>query len=187
MLEPFVLRKNFDFIQQFLSFDVGLQNELDKIWYFWNLGTTVTSIVDHSHFFHIKVEDPRLARLFFITSVYASCSSAERRDLWAGLHQISLSMDGPWLGGRDFKVIAHNGKRTSRNTRDSDTSNFAYMMMDLASQMQGILERVRDAEYRVDEAELDHERDHYPSHRDILHQAQAVLYRTLFIYENFWK
>ncbi|KAL2526288.1 Uncharacterized protein Adt_11342 [Abeliophyllum distichum] len=142
-----------------LVLDIDSHNESDTIWCFWNLGTTVTLIVNHPQFLHIKVEDPRLARPLFITLVYASCSPVRRRDLWAGLHQISLSVDGPWIIGGDFNVIAHNGERM----------------------------RIRDAECRVDEAEMDHERDPSPSHRDTLHQAQAVLNRTLSIEEAFWK
>ncbi|KAL2491746.1 Uncharacterized protein Adt_27374 [Abeliophyllum distichum] len=53
-----------------------------------------------------------------------------RRDLWMGLHQISLVVDGPWMVGGDFNVIAHNGERTGHNTRDRGTSDFADMMMD---------------------------------------------------------
>ncbi|KAL2500199.1 Uncharacterized protein Adt_25749 [Abeliophyllum distichum] len=93
-------------------------------------GTTVDSCVDHPQFLHIRVEDPRLSRPMYITPVYASCSSAGRRDLWMGLHQISLTVDGPWMVGRDFNVIAHNGERTGHNTRDRGTSDFADMMMD---------------------------------------------------------
>ncbi|KAL2512765.1 Uncharacterized protein Adt_18365 [Abeliophyllum distichum] len=130
ILEPFVLKKNFDFIRRSLAFDVGLENESSKIWCFWNLGTTVASCVDHPQFLHIRVEDPRLSRPMYITPVYASCSPAGRRDLWMGLHQISLVMDGPWMVGGDFNVIAHNGERTGHNTRDRGTSDFADMMMD---------------------------------------------------------
>ncbi|KAL2453242.1 Uncharacterized protein Adt_49258 [Abeliophyllum distichum] len=130
ILEPFVLKKNFDFIRRSLAFDVGLENESGKIWCFWNLGTTVASCVDHPQFLHIRVEDPRLSRPMYITPVYASCSPAGRRDLWMGLHQISLVVDGPWMVGGDFNVIAHNGERTGHNTRDRGTSDFADMMMD---------------------------------------------------------
>ncbi|KAL2498245.1 Uncharacterized protein Adt_23795 [Abeliophyllum distichum] len=130
ILEPFVLKKNFDFIRRSLAFDVGLENESGKIWCFWNLGTTVASCVDHPQYLHIRVEDPRLSRPMYITPVYASCSPVGRRDLWMGLHQISLVVDGPWMVGGDFNVIAHNGERTGHNTRDRGTSDFADMMMD---------------------------------------------------------
>ncbi|KAL2497861.1 Uncharacterized protein Adt_23411 [Abeliophyllum distichum] len=130
ILEPFVLKKNFDFIRRSLSFDVGLENESGKIWCFWNLGTTVASCVDHPQFLHIRVEDPRLSRPMYITPVYAFCSPTGRRDLWMGLHQISLVVDGPWMVGGDFNVIAHNGERIGHNTRDRGTSDFVDMMMD---------------------------------------------------------
>ncbi|KAL2476812.1 DNAse I-like superfamily protein [Abeliophyllum distichum] len=67
-------------------------------------------------FLHIRVEDPRLSRPMYITPVYASCSPAGRRDLWMGLHQISLAVDGPWMVGGDFNVIAHNGYSGSQYT-----------------------------------------------------------------------
>ncbi|KAL2532641.1 Uncharacterized protein Adt_05992 [Abeliophyllum distichum] len=91
---------------------------------------TVDSCVDHPQFLHIKVEDPRLPRPMYITPVYASCSPVRRRDLWMGLHQISLVVDGPWMVGGDFNVIAHNGERTGHNTRDRGTTDFADLMMD---------------------------------------------------------
>ncbi|KAL2466547.1 hypothetical protein Adt_42398 [Abeliophyllum distichum] len=37
---------------------------------------------------------------------------------------------GPWLVGRDFNMIAHNGENTGRNTHDRDISDFTVMMMD---------------------------------------------------------
>ncbi|KAL2475613.1 Uncharacterized protein Adt_36349 [Abeliophyllum distichum] len=77
---------------------------------------TVDSCVDHPQFLHIRVEDPRLSRPMYITPVYASCSPARRRDLWMGLHQISLVVDGPWMVGGDFNVIAHNGYSGSQYT-----------------------------------------------------------------------
>ncbi|KAL2517783.1 Uncharacterized protein Adt_14030 [Abeliophyllum distichum] len=90
----------------------------------------IDSCVDHPQFLHIRVEDPRLSRPMYITPVYASCSPVGRRNLWMGLHQISLVVDGPWMVGGDFNVIAHNGERTGHNTRDGGTSDFADMMMD---------------------------------------------------------
>ncbi|KAL2471352.1 Uncharacterized protein Adt_39488 [Abeliophyllum distichum] len=90
----------------------------------------IDSCVDHPQFLHIRVEDPRLSRPMYITPVYASCSPVGRRNLWMGLHQISLVVDGPWMVGGDFNVIAHNGERTGHNTRDRGTSDFADMMMD---------------------------------------------------------
>ncbi|KAL2506264.1 Uncharacterized protein Adt_21885 [Abeliophyllum distichum] len=198
ILEPFVLKKNFDFIRRSLAFDVGLENESGKIWCFWNLGTTVASCVDHPQYLHIRVEDPRLSRPMYITPVYASCSPAGRRDLWMGLHQISLVVDGPWMVGGDFNVIAHNGERTGHNTRDRGTSDFADMMMDCGLTDAGpslvestcvgdIFQRVRDAECRVDEAEFVYDSDPTPAHRDTLHQAQAGLNQTLSVEEAFWK
>ncbi|KAL2453214.1 Pol polyprotein [Abeliophyllum distichum] len=77
------------------------------------------------------VDIPRLSlRVTRSQAVYASCSPAGRRDLWMGLHQISLVVDGLWMVGGNFNVIAHNGERTGHNTRDRGTSDFADMMMD---------------------------------------------------------
>ncbi|KAL2486411.1 Uncharacterized protein Adt_31167 [Abeliophyllum distichum] len=59
--------------------------------------------------------------------------------------------------------------------------------IEIAWTLQEAVERVRDAECRVDKTELDHDRDPSPFHRDTLHQAQALLNHILSIEEAFWK
>ncbi|XP_022853605.1 uncharacterized protein LOC111375047 [Olea europaea var. sylvestris] len=139
ILEPFVLQQNFAYTQRYLCFDMGAQNESNKIWFFWNSGTSVTVIVDHPQFLHVRVEDPRLARPIYLTPVYASCDSTIRRDLWAGLHHISLNMDDPWLVGGDFNVITHDGERTGHNTRDCVTTAFSDMVLDCGLEDAGFI------------------------------------------------
>ncbi|XP_022863097.1 uncharacterized protein LOC111383250 [Olea europaea var. sylvestris] len=118
---------------------MGAQNESNKIWFFWNSGTNVTVIVDHPQFLHVRVEDPRLARAIYLTPVYASCDATIRRDLWAGLHHISLDMDDPWLVGGDFNVITHDGERTGHNTRNRGTTAFSDMMLDCGLEDAGFI------------------------------------------------
>ncbi|XP_022883141.1 uncharacterized protein LOC111399888 [Olea europaea var. sylvestris] len=139
LLEPFVLRQNFAYTRRYLRFDMGAHNESNKIWFFWNSGTNVTVIVDHPQFLHIRVEDPRLARTIYLTPVYASCDATIRRDLWAGLHHISLDMDDPWLVGGDFNVITHDGERTGHNTRNRGTTAFSDMMLDCGLEDAGFI------------------------------------------------
>lgn len=50
-----------------------------------------------------------------------------------------------------------------------------------------IFQRVREAEVRVDQTEIDIERDPTPEHRNLLHHAQTDLNWTLAIVEGFWK
>ncbi|KAL2519774.1 RNase H domain-containing protein [Abeliophyllum distichum] len=108
-----------------------------------------------------------------------------------------------WMVGRDFNVIAHNGERTGRNTRDRvvfpDSSYGNDCSWEKIFRLkQGrrwwnrhvfgdIFQRVRDAECRVDEAESIYDSDPTPAHRDTLHQAQAGLNQTLSTEEAFWK
>ncbi|XP_059284932.1 uncharacterized protein LOC132038261 [Lycium ferocissimum] len=42
---------------------------------------------------------------FFITSIYAKCTAAERKDLWFSLENVYLQVDGPWCLCGDFNVI----------------------------------------------------------------------------------
>ncbi|XP_022868015.1 uncharacterized protein LOC111387671 [Olea europaea var. sylvestris] len=118
---------------------MGAQNESNKFWFFWNSGTNVTVIVDHPQFLHVRVEDPRLARAIYLTPVYASCDTTIRRDLWAGLHHISLDMDDPWLVGGDFNVITHDGERTGHNTRNRGITAFSDMMLDCGLEDAGFI------------------------------------------------
>ncbi|XP_022863434.1 uncharacterized protein LOC111383549, partial [Olea europaea var. sylvestris] len=90
-------------------------------------------------FLHVKVEDPRLALPIYFTPVYASCDASVRRDLWAGLHHISLDMEDPWIVGGDFNVITHDGERTGHNTRDRGTTAFSDMMLDSGLEDAGFL------------------------------------------------
>lgn len=106
ILEPFVLERMFVFIQHYLHFDTRVQNESNKIWMFWNLGTTVIVLDDHPQFLHVRVQDPKLARPIVLTSVYIFCEAIVRKNLWKGIHCISCTMDDPWLIGEDFNVIA---------------------------------------------------------------------------------
>ncbi|XP_022866117.1 uncharacterized protein LOC111385927, partial [Olea europaea var. sylvestris] len=139
LLEPFVLQHSFAYIRRYLRFDTGAQNESNKIWFFWNSWTNVTIIVDHPQFLHVKVEDPRLGLPIYFTPVYASCDPSVRRDLWAGLHHISLDMEDPWIVGGDFNVITHDGERTGHNTRDRGTTAFSDMMLDSGLEDAGFL------------------------------------------------
>jgi hypothetical protein len=50
-----------------------------------------------------------------------------------------------------------------------------------------VFQRVRDAEARVDHAEIEFDSDPTPEHRDSLHRSQAELNLTLAIEEGFWK
>ncbi|XP_022866287.1 uncharacterized protein LOC111386089, partial [Olea europaea var. sylvestris] len=129
ILEPLVLQYNFAYIRRNLHFYMGIQNESNKIWFFESRGLMLL-IVDHPQFLHVRVEDPILACPIYLTPVYTSCDAAIRRDLWVGLHHISLDMNDPWLVGRDFNIITHDGKCTSHDTRDRGTIAFSDMMLD---------------------------------------------------------
>ncbi|XP_075108949.1 uncharacterized protein LOC142180776 [Nicotiana tabacum] len=41
----------------------------------------------------------------FITTVYAKCTTSERRDLWDNIHNMNNTIDGPWCIGGDFNII----------------------------------------------------------------------------------
>ncbi|XP_022852337.1 uncharacterized protein LOC111373968 [Olea europaea var. sylvestris] len=62
--------------------------------------------------------------------VYAACEASVRRDLWVGLHHISLSIDDSWLVEGDFNIIAHEVEHTGHSRRYSGSSDFSNMMMD---------------------------------------------------------
>lgn len=73
---------------------------------------------------------PKLARLIYLTLVYAACEASVRRDLWVSLHHIFLSMDDPWLVGDDFSVITHDDECTSHGRRYHGSIFFLDMMLD---------------------------------------------------------
>ncbi|KAL2491487.1 Endonuclease/exonuclease/phosphatase superfamily [Abeliophyllum distichum] len=56
------------------------------------------------------------------------CSMSGRRDLFEEIHQVFQIVDGPWLVGGDFNVIAHDGEWTGVNTYDREKTNFCDMM-----------------------------------------------------------
>lgn len=88
----------------------------------WGLPLLLLLIIPN--LFTFRVEDPRLSHPFYLTPIYASCEATIRRDLWAGLQNISLDMDDPWLVGEDFNVITYDGEPTGHNIRNRGTIAF---------------------------------------------------------------
>lgn len=115
ILSLWIFQRSFDSIRCYLYIDFGVHNKSKKIWVFQNVGTMTTVIDDQIQFLHIRFEDLRLARSIYLALVYAACEALVRRDLWASLHRIFLSIDDLWLVGGDFNVIAHDGERTGHN------------------------------------------------------------------------
>ncbi|XP_022857582.1 uncharacterized protein LOC111378580 [Olea europaea var. sylvestris] len=190
ILEPFVLQKNFTYTRHYLRFDMGAQNESNKIWIFWNSRTNVTAIVDHPQFFHVRVRDRG-------TTAFSDMM------LDCGLEDAVVSDDD--LGLRPFRFL-------NVWTKHHDFLAFVSQKWSLPTHLTGmtalwdkffrlkqglcwwnrhvfgdIFQRVRDAEVGNDEAEIKYDRDPTPEHRNLLHHAQAVLNRTLSIEEDFWK
>ncbi|CAI9766758.1 unnamed protein product [Fraxinus pennsylvanica] len=120
---------------------------------------TVTVIVDHPQFLHVRVEDPKLARPIYLTPVYASCDVTIRKDLWEGLHHISLEMDDLDCGLDDasFQGIGILGP-----TVESERDWIGVVV-----------------------AETIYDRDLISEYRDLLYHAQAVLNQILSIEGGF--
>lgn len=97
------------------------------------MGTIV--IDDHSLFLHVRVEGLKIARPIYLTSVYTSYDLVVREELWEGHHHIFLDIDYPWLVGKDFNVIVHDGERTDHKTRNRGIIAFSNWMMDYGRMM----------------------------------------------------
>lgn len=90
-----MLEMSFNCVRHYLHFDSRVHNESNRIWVFWNVGSTTTIIDDQIQFLYVRVKNPKLARPIYFLPVYAACEPSVRRDLWASLHHIFLSMDDP--------------------------------------------------------------------------------------------
>lgn len=91
--------------RKFLGFKECVSNDNGKIWYFWKNLNEATIIANKEQQISIKMEDGRVNPPVVITTVYAKCTSRERKDLWRNLEDISLSIGGPWCIEGDFNVI----------------------------------------------------------------------------------
>ncbi|XP_070034183.1 uncharacterized protein [Nicotiana tomentosiformis] len=90
--------------RKFLGFKECISNANGKIWCFWKNLNQTTIIANEEQHISIKFEDDMDNPPVVITSVYAKCTSRERKNLWINLEDI-LAIYGPWCIGGDFNVI----------------------------------------------------------------------------------
>ncbi|XP_059295379.1 uncharacterized protein LOC132048699 [Lycium ferocissimum] len=111
ILEPFVSINKIDAYMRYLGFQYSLNNLNGKIWFFWNSNYRTSIISNTDQQITIKMSHSVSGKHLFITTIYAKCTAAERKDLWISLENVYLQVDGPWCLGGDFNVILNPSEK----------------------------------------------------------------------------
>lgn len=109
--------------------------ELGRIWVLFGPGVSLSVFKSSAQAIHCHVYSKQLQKYFFLTVVYASNNTIERRSLWQDLLDIKDIMPVvPWIAVGDFNVI-----RTMEESSDyftgapiaSSTQEFSYCLQSL--------------------------------------------------------
>ena len=99
-------------------------NERARIWLFWKQPLSVYMVSCSVQHATVNVSSA-LANNFVLTIVHASCSLAERRDLWNYLVDFAATCASPWLVGGDFNSILDPiEKKGGRRAFELSMTNF---------------------------------------------------------------
>ncbi|KAI3473655.1 hypothetical protein Pfo_031429 [Paulownia fortunei] len=105
LLEPMVQLDGNFFCRRF-GFSKSFANTSNKIWFFVDNDFEFQILRDHEQLLHIEISSKLIASPILVTSVYAKCSTSDRKELWDELRKIADELDSkPWLVGGDFNVI----------------------------------------------------------------------------------
>lgn len=106
IVEPKLTSDRVESVKHRLKFDQACVNQENnaKIWLFWNNHSAVSMVQRHPQYLTVQCLYVGGGE-FFITFVYASCSMAERRDLYEELSQFGNTVNHPWMLGGDFNAI----------------------------------------------------------------------------------
>ncbi|XP_060187015.1 uncharacterized protein LOC132616547 [Lycium barbarum] len=105
IMEPMVSNDKIEGYKRFLGFQHCVSNDNGKIWCFWTVHYLATVIANDEQQITIRFNDAASNEKYYISSVYAKCSKAERKDLWESLEDINRNITDPWCIGGDFNVI----------------------------------------------------------------------------------
>ncbi|XP_070052664.1 uncharacterized protein [Nicotiana tomentosiformis] len=94
-----------DGYKRFLGSQHCQANVTGKIWCFWNYLDHTKILANNEQQITLKMKDNVANSGTFITTVYAKCTTSERRDLWDSNHIMNNTIDGPWYIGSDFNII----------------------------------------------------------------------------------
>ncbi|XP_057761101.1 uncharacterized protein LOC130981532 [Arachis stenosperma] len=87
------------------------QGFVGGIWICWNRpDINITTIENHSQYLHVKIQT-QSEKEWFLTAVYASPQSQNRRELWPKILNIANQIMGDWLIAGDFNEIKDNSEK----------------------------------------------------------------------------
>lgn len=80
---------------KFLGFQNCLSSINGKIWFFWSFNYSTTIQASDEQTMTIKIDNRTWDHRFWITIVYAKCTTVERQDLWDNIERVNMRVDGP--------------------------------------------------------------------------------------------
>lgn len=127
IIEPFVDMNKIEGYRKFLGFQYCKANINGKIWCFWSYFDQFEIIANEEQQLSINFKETAEEKGIVITTVYAKCTSVERRDHWSNFEYLNDIIDGPWCVGGVFNVIMDSdekfGGRPHRARRRFDFIN----------------------------------------------------------------
>ncbi|XP_060190498.1 uncharacterized protein LOC132619683 [Lycium barbarum] len=66
---------------------------------------SVSIMQDHEQQVTLSIQTNQSRDMMYITTIYAKCTKADRKELWASLEDLNKIIKGPWIIGGDFNVI----------------------------------------------------------------------------------
>ncbi|XP_075085213.1 uncharacterized protein LOC142168437 [Nicotiana tabacum] len=113
-MESFVNMGKIEGYKKFLGFQNCLSNINGKIWFFWSFNYTTTIHASDEQQMTIKIDDGAWDHRFWITYVYARCTTVERQDLWDSIEKMNMRVDCPWYIEGDLNVIWDSSDKLGR-------------------------------------------------------------------------
>lgn len=102
--------------KKFLGFQYRKANINGKTWCFWSYIDQFEIIANEEQQLSINFKETAQDKGTVITTVYAKCTSVERRDLWSNFEYLNDIIDGPWCVGGDYNVIMDSDEKVGDKT-----------------------------------------------------------------------
>lgn len=111
IMEHFASENNIEGYRKFLKFQHRAANLNGQILYFWNSQCDPIIVANDEQQITLHIKESMHDKGFYVTAVYAKCTTVDKKDLWSSIDNINMIIDGSWCVGGDFNVIMDPDER----------------------------------------------------------------------------